>query len=372
MSIISKKFDKTVGVNPDLDTMALHLELQRMRQSEGENVSLKQFLAETWGEDLTPDKFYQQLGIDMTRQTVSKMLETSQLTRGLFPEVFRDAIIRGLEYAPFYPELITGNEAIESTGVTMPSMRFDTVDPNTYRLRHVNEGATIPEADVIAWGEKQVTVRKKARGLKQTYESIMFTPIDLARIYFEELGARLGADLDSDFINILINGDQADASETSPVMGGTDGVNLTYTDLARAWIRFRRIGRNPVAIICNEAEALNLLLMTEFQKTRIPNGIPANATGTDINVRMPLPTDQDIFIHSSVPAKQLIMVDKARAVAQLTAMPLLVETEKIVSRQITGEYVSLMTGFANVFTDGRLILNYGTNLSTNPGPTVPV
>lgn len=367
----SKKFDKTVGITEDFNTMTLHEELQTMRKS-GEDVTLKQFLAETWGEDLTPDKFYHQLGVDMTGMTVQKMLETSTLTRGLFPEVFRDAIIRGLEYTPFYPQLITGNEAIASTGVTMPSMRFDSLDPNLYRLRNVNEGATIPEADVLTWQEKQVTVRKKARGLKQTYESIMFTPIDLARIYFEELGSRLGADLDADFINVLINGDQADLSEAAPVMGGTDGVNLTYTDLARVWIRFRRIGRNPVAIICNEAEALNLLLMAEFQKTRIPNGIAANATGTNINVRTPLPADQDIYIHSAVPAKQLILVDKARAVAQLTAMPLLVETEKIISRQITGEYVSLMTGFANVFTDGRLLLNYGTTLGTNPGPTVPV
>ena len=37
-----------------------------------------------------------------------------------------------------------------------------------------------------------------------------------------------------------------------------------------------------------------------------------------------------------------------------------------------GEYVSIITGFANLFRDARLVLDYTTSLSTNPGPSVPI
>jgi hypothetical protein len=156
--------------------------------------------------------------------TVNKMLTTGDMTRYLFPEVFRDAIVRGMEYTPFFKQLIVGEETVDSTGLTMPSMDWRAAPlgltpRERYQLRDVNEGATIPEAEVVVYSEKQVTIHKKARGLKQTYESLMFVPINLASVYFEELGVVMGADMDRDLINIAINGDQADNSQSAPVIG---------------------------------------------------------------------------------------------------------------------------------------------------------
>lgn len=357
-----------VGVNPDFNTAAFHSEMQRLRQS-GRDVSLKGYLSESYGEDMTPQRFYRDLGIDMTGMTVEKMLNTSELNKWLFPEIFRDAIRRGLEYTPFYGSLVAGEETIAGTGITMPAMDFSNVDRNEVRLRDTNEGATITEGQIIAWSEKQVTIRKKARGLKQTYESIMFTPIDLAAIYFEELGTQLGSDLDAELVNIALNGDQADGSASSPVIGVTTAGTLTYNDLSRAWIRFRKIGRTSSVMLMGEAEALTILALPEFQRTQAAGA--TTPSGVTLNIANPLPTTQDILIHDSIPAGKIILVDRARAFIQLTAMPLLVESEKIVSRQVNGEYVSIITGFANVFTDGRLVLDVNSSLAANPGPAAP-
>jgi hypothetical protein len=283
--------------------------------------------------------------------------------------VFRDAIVRGLEYTPIYGRLVTGNENIESTGITMPKMDWTTIDQEEIRLRDTNEGATITEGEIITWAEKTVNIKKKARGLKQTYESLMFTPIDLARVFFEELGVKLGADLDREAINVLLNGDQASGSESSPVIGAATANTLLYRDIARAWTRFRRIGRNSSIMLSSEADTLTILDMAEFQRT-----IPAGATtpsSVNLNVVNPLPSSQDIYVTDAVPTGLIVLVDTARAMVQLTAMPLLIETEKLVSRQLNGEYVSIITGFANIFKDGRLCLDYRTTLVTNPGP-VPV
>lgn len=360
---------KFSGVALDSETFnmkAMHDEMQRLRQNR-KDVSLKSYLVESYGDEMSPERFYRELGIDIGSMSVEKMLNTSELNRWLFPEVFRDAIRRGLEYSPFYPQLVTGEETIPSTGLTMPQMDFLTANQDELRLRDVNEGATIPEGEIIAWSEKQVTIRKKARGLKQTYESIMFTPIDLAAIYFEELGQRLGADLDSDLIDIAFNGDQADGSEAAPVIGATTAGVLEYTDITRAWVRFRSLGRTSSVMLTSEADALTILDMEQFQKTLPANG--ATPSGVTLNVANPLPNQQDIFIHQAVPTGKIILIDTARAFVQLTAMPLLIESEKIVSRQINGDYVSIITGFANIFNDGRLVLDYTTTLVTNPGPT---
>lgn len=365
---MTKKHFEGVGVNPDFNVKALHDIMQSERKTTRRDVTLKGFLAREFGPDMTPDTFYRELGVDLQDMTVQKMLNTSELNRWLFPEVTRDAIRQGLEYTPFHSQLVAVSETIPSTGITMPFMDLTGINRAEVKLRDVNEGATIPEGEIMSWREKQVNIKKKARGLKQTYESIMFTPIDLAALYFEELGTQLGADLDKDLINVAINGDQADGSEAAPVMGITTANTLTYADVARAWIRFKRIGRDSSVMLATEADALTILNMDAFQKTLPANGV--SPSGITINVSTPLPTSQSIFVHDSMPAGKILLVDTRRAFAQLTAMPLLIESERIVSRQIEGEYVSIITGFANIFKDGRMVLDTTSTLGTNPGPTV--
>jgi hypothetical protein len=198
----------------------------------------------------------------------------------------------------------------------------------------------------------------------------MFTPIDLAAIYFEELGTQLGSDLDAELVNIALNGDQADGSAAAPVIGVTSSGTLTYNDLSRAWIRFRKIGRNSSVMLMAETEALTILALPEFQRTQMAGA--TTPSGVTLNIANPLPTSQDILIHDAIPDGNIVLVDRARAFIQLTAMPLLIESEKVVSRQVNGEYVSIITGFANVFNDGRLVIDVNSTLVANPGPAVPV
>lgn len=364
------------AVGPELNTKVMHEDMQRLRKAagdDGHDVTLKSYLSDTWGDDMTPETFYRRLGVDISRMSVQKMLNTSELNRWLFPEVVRDAVLTGLEYTPFHGVLTAGEENIPSTGLTMPAMDFTTVDMSEVKLRDTHEGATITEGQIVTWSEKQVTVRKKARGLLQTYESIMFCPIDLAAIYFEEMGQQLGSDLDADLINIAFNGDQADGSQAAPVTGASAQGTLTYQDIVRAWIRFARIGRTSTVLLTSENDASTILNLTQFQRTVFPGAqtVAQMQGGPTLNLNLPLPQTQDIYTHQSIPDGKLVLVDKRRFAIQLTAMPLLLESEKIVSRQVQGEFASIITGFANLFKNGRLVLDYTTSLGTNPGPTVP-
>lgn len=361
----NSKFSPTIKVGREFSMKAFHHEMQALRE-QGTEVTFKSYLADIYGADMTPEKFYAQAGVDFTGMNVQKMLNTTDLNKYLFVEIFRDAIRTNLEYSPFYPQLITGDEGIDGPGVTMPSMDFSGISADEVRLRDTHEGATITEGKIVTWQDKRVAVHKKARGFKQTYESIMWTPLNLAAIYFGEVGTRLAADLDAMLIDIAYNGDQADGSQSSPVIGASVAGTLTYADIARAWMRFKRLGRTSTYMICSEADALTILGMAEFQRTLIPNGV--TPSGVTLAIQNPLPTSQTILVHDSVPTGKPLLVDASLAFVKLTAMPLLVETERVVSRQLVGEFVSLITGFANVFKDGRLVLDYTTNLTTNPGP----
>jgi hypothetical protein len=348
-------------VGKEFTARGIHFEMQKIRR-EGKDVSLAEYLPVYFEKAYTPSEFYADIDVDLSQMTVNKMIVTDNDSRWLFPEIFRDAIRKGLEYSPFYSKVVVGNESIENTGLTMPYF-----NQSGASLLDTNEGATISEG-VMTWDSKQVTISKRARGLKQTYESIMFCPINLARIYFEDLGILLGAQLDSDLIDILINGDQADGSEAAILMGATTPATLSYLDIVRVWVRGNRINRPFDTMITNEEDAVDILNMSAFQMPVRGLGSPL----TNLNLQSPLPSEQNLFVHSDVPSSQIIFVDTSKAVVQLTAMPLLLETEVIVSSQWRGEYASIITGFANIFSDARLILDYSTNITANAGPSVPL
>jgi hypothetical protein len=193
----------------------------------------------------------------------------------------------------------------------------------------------------------------------------MFTPIRLASIYFEDLGIQLGADLDAELIDVLINGDQADGSEAAVMMGVATVGTLQYSDIVRTWVRQNRMNRPSVAMLTNEETAVEILNMAAFQ-------MPVRGLGSpmvELQLQSALPTSQALFVHSDVPDNQIIFIDTTKAVIQLTAMRLLVESERIVNKQLNGQYVSIITGFANVFADARLILDSSEHLDDHLGPT---
>lgn len=351
-----------------LGMKALHEEMQIARSQGLTDVTLKSYLEWLWP-DMTPETFYQDLGVTISGTTVSKMIETSELSRWLLPELFRDAIRKGLNYAPFHPNLVALQETIQGMALTMPALDYS--GDTSVALRDHTEAATISEG-TVRWSEKQVSIRKKARGLRQSYEALMFVPVNLAAVYFEDMGTRLGADLDKEAINVLINGDQADGSEAASIIGVDVDNTIGYKDLVRAWVRMQRIGRPSTSMVMDEVSALSVLDMDAFKRT-MPGGeakYPVN-----LNWKTPLPASQDIYVHSNVPALKIILVDTTKALAQLTAMPLLIESDKIVNRQVVGEFASIITGFANIFTDARLILD-GTSTYGAPdnatGPVVPI
>ena len=66
---------------------------------------------------------------------------------------------------------------------------------------------------------------------------------------------------------------------------------------------------------------------------------------------------ESLYVSNNVADDQLILNDPSLSIVQLTAMPLMTETEKIVSKQIEAAYTSIYTGFAKIQRTGSVIID---------------
>lgn len=343
-----------IGLVNDLPS---HIQaLTALRTSTDRNVALDISLAEfanmrfgfAMGEDCRPDAFLEALGLNPANTTIHSLLNTGDRPdsyKWLVPELIREAIRLGLDRPANYKSWIAGEESIAQPEQTMPSINESDAMPTL-----IAEGETIPTGNV-SFNQKKVKTQKFGTGILVTDEVVAFTPLNLLSLFLGDVGRKLNLGLDNMAMNVLVNGDQTDGSLAAPVVGTQSGTAFAYLDLLRVWMRMGRLGRMPSGMIMNEGPALSILELPEFK------GFAGETTKQGMKIQTPLPASQSLWVSGTIPDTDYIMfLDPTAALIKLNSMPLKVETERFVRNQTEGVYVSLMTGFANLFRDARVIL----------------
>lgn len=334
------------------------VKLAESLRSDKENaidITLAEVVEEKFG--VTLEKLYEDLGIDPTVDTISNILTLpDEDVRWLIPEIIRDAIRLGLRDAPIWPNITATEQTISQKTVTMPYINMSDATP-----RRVGEAETIP-LGTISYGDKSVTTFKIGRGIKISYEIKQYVSLDVISIFFQDFGVKLGQALDTLAIDTIMNGDQPDGSESAPVLGVTTAGTKTYKDFLRVWIRASRMGRRMNTIIGGEDSALETLDMDEFKLKE--SGSPRH----NLDLKTPVPRDASYFIHGNVPSNSEILVDSRYALIKFNVIPLLIESEKIVSNQTEAFYASMTLGFGKIFTDSAVIVDKSLAFSTNGFP----
>lgn len=380
----------------------------RNDKDNGRDIGLRQFMAEAYpdstGSPLTPEHLYAELGIDPRRTRVKDLMEDADAAylmaeivrdgvrtgmglaqrelmarvrentiavasqgpvtadlgtqRFLSPEVFLDAQRLGLVQSTFYPDLIVREEPVSQPNVIVP-----TLDLSKATLADSNEAATIEEGSV-SYGSKTVTLRKKARGIKISYEAIQFNSLSLVQIFFQDAGLILGHTLNGMAIDTIVSGDVAGGTQAAAVIGVDNTTNgITWRDLVRVAVRGGLIGRTFTQAIGNETTANAYLNMPEVKNPLLGQPI------LPVNVRTPLRLPTDLYVSPNVPTNQMILQDASMSLVQLTAMPLMVETEKIVSKQLEASYASILTGFAKLQRTASVMIDGSVLYSAAQFPT---
>lgn len=304
------------------------------------------------------DDLLEELGINTATDTIAAIHTTGDMNvRYLIPEIIRKAIRVGLRSAPIWPNITSMQMDSPQKKMTMPYLNMSDAAP-----KRVNEGETIPMGSV-SYGDKSVEVFKMGRGIKIPYEVVQFVSIDVISLFFQDFGIKLGHLLDTLAIDVLLNGDQADGSAAAPVIGiGTFGSKV-YKDFLRIWVRGSRMGRNFTTIIGGEDAALDTLDLPEF-KARTQG-----TTEATLNMKTPVPKSADYYVHGNVPADQEILLDPRFALIKMNVIPLLIESDKIISNQMLETYASITTGFCKVFLDSAVILDSSEDFADQGFPT---
>lgn len=307
---------------------------------------------------VSQEAFYQKLGINPKIDTMQNLFSMpNQSIRWLVPEIIREAITLGMRQAPFYPNIIASDQAISGLTAIMPSINMSDAAPSK-----LNEAETIPLGDV-SFGEKTVKLFKIGKGFKITDEVRNYVSLDVLGIYLRDFGVQLGYAMDTLAMDVLINGNQVDGSESAPVIGVYDtSKGIVYKDLLRLWVRAARLGRNFQSMIGGEEQAIEMLDLPEFKDRS------QGTTQATLNIKSPVPNKADFYIHPGTPNKQLLMVDTSAALIKLTAKQLMLESERIVSNQTEATYASLTTGFSKMYHDAAVLLAADKQFTQNGFP----
>ena len=180
-------------------------------------------------------------------------------------------------------------------------------------------------------------------------------------IFLRDFGVQLGYALDGLALDVLINGNQSDGSESAPVIGvGDTAAGIQYKDLLRIWVRASRLGRNFKTMVGDEEQAIDILDLPEFKNRQ------SGTTMATLNLKTPVPNSADFYIHPGVPDNELLLVDPRAALIKLTARQLMLESERIVSNQTEATYATITTGFSKMYQDAAILLD-GTKKFSEKG-----
>lgn len=278
--------------------------------------------------------------------------------RFVSPEVFLDPVSRGAVQGTFYPDLVIREIPVAQPQAVVP--RFDLSDA---ALADSHEAATAEEG-TISYDTKTVTLTKRSKAIKITDEAVKFSSLSLLQVFMEDFGRLLGNTLNGDAVNCLINDSLSSSAESAAVVGVADTTpGLTYADLVAVAIRFGLIGHVGSQIIANETMANKFLNLAEI-KNRY-QGTPL----VPVQIKTPFQLPTELFISSKVAANKVIIQDPTASMVQLTAQPLVVETERIAMKQITGTIMSIYTGFAKVQRKASVVVDQSVTIGSAPFPS---
>jgi hypothetical protein len=335
----------------DIQQMTQKMNAMRRKDGNPVDISLADMVKHKHGVSL--EAYMEDLGIQPNIDTIQNLVNLPDPSvRFLIPEIFRESLRLGLRTSPIYPNIIAAEISVKQPTMIMPWFNMSEATPS-----RVGTAETIPQGNV-SFASKSVTIGKMGKAIAIPYEVMQYVSVNLVSIFLQDFGIKLGMGIDSMAIDCLINGEQADGSESAAVIGVASASTLTYKDILKVWLRMARIGRTPDSIIGGEDAALLTMDLAEFKNS--PNTAAPFKT---LDLKTPLPQRSNYFIHGNVPSNSQLIIDSGASLIKLNAQPLLLENDREISNQTLLYTASLTTGFTTLYRDGRVRLNHSLAFS---------
>ena len=252
---------------------------------------------------------------------------TSTETAVLFPEYVTRCIRKG-----FDETVLSSICAVKTVCESGQYLGCDLDDSNGYLP--TSEGQTLSTAS-ISEGSDAVVLQKFGKLINASYEAVRRQRLDVFGIMLKSIGVRLANAVVKKSIEVLVD----DAMTIS-----TDA--LTYEDLADLYGCFECF--DMTTVIASPAVASKIVAMQQLIETR------ADADGKII-----LPFGSELIKSSAVNDGTIIGIDKNFALEFITSTDLVMETDKLIERQLDQITVSITCGFKKISPYAVSVLTIG-------------
>ena len=316
------------------------------------------------GEPLSWEDILSDFGVDPIQSTLDNIITLPGTdAKYLAPEVVREFILRGMGTSVNYMDLVAGVENVDSLTVTAPWFELANNTPP-----EIGETETPPTTG-YTWGEKTVKMKKRMTAIELSDEVVLSVKLPILSYWLQRFGVNLGVQLFKDAVTTLVNGDQADTTDAAATIGIGSAGSLAFSDFVRLWSRGNLIGQNWTTMVTSESMALQVLALAEFKPTA--GGLGAAAVTVDSRNRI-IPNSLPHIISSDMDDDEILFLDPSKAMLRCQFRGLLVESDRIVSRQISGTYASVMGGFLTISRDARIVMDDSIAFSGNGFPSYMV
>ncbi|MCR4888024.1 MAG: hypothetical protein K5979_02430 [Ruminococcus sp.] len=260
-------------------------------------------------------------GADCDR--VEKFFASTE-TAVLFPEFVSRCIKKGLD-----DTVLTAITAVKT--VSESSQYLGCVLDDSAQYSDTSQTYSLPAATVTE-GTSAITLAKIGRLINASYEAVRRQRLDVFGVMLRSIGVKLANAIAKKAVTVLL----ADAT-------GTSTSALTYADLADLYGCFDNF--NMTTVVASPAVASKIAAMDQMRDAR------AEADG-----RMMLPFGSELVKSAAVSDAKVIGLDKDFALEFITSTGLVLETDKLIDRQLDQITVSVTCGFRKITPDAVKVL----------------
>ena len=245
---------------------------------------------------------------------------TSTESAVLFPEFVTRSIRKGFD------DTILSSVCAVKTVVNSGQYLGCVLDDSTaYDV--CSQGETLPTATVTESSAATV-LAKYGRLISASYESIRQQRLDVFGVMLRSVGVRLAAAVVKKAVEVLADG----ADEVSTT-------ELTYADLAELYGKFESF--DMTTVIASPA----LAAMDQLSDS-----------SADADGRFILPFGSELIKTSAAGADTIIGIDRDYALEFITSTELVMETDKLIDRQLDQMTASITCGFRKITPDAVKVL----------------
>ena len=194
-------------------------------------------------------------------------------------------------------------------------------------------GCVLDDSTATVTESSAATVLAKyGRLISASYESIRQQRLDVFGVMLRSVGVRLAAAVVKKAVEVLADG----ADEVSTT-------ELTYADLAELYGKFESF--DMTTVIASPALAAKIAAMDQLSDS-----------SADADGRFILPFGSELIKTSAAGADTIIGIDRDYALEFITSTELVMETDKLIDRQLDQMTASITCGFRKITPDAVKVL----------------